>query len=118
MATTVVALLLAQSRSIAAMTELHRQEQAAALAEEWFAGWRIRPESAIFDHGEFQHCPGWRWERREIKSELTRSLHAIEVTLRIYSAEIDGAERLMATYQWLERADGRSGGNESIDARM
>jgi Tfp pilus assembly protein PilV len=103
MAGVVSALLLAQGRLLGKLRGIEEQELASHLAREIIAQWKLERPTAT--QGEVEEYPGWRWIRQESTTLLVRDPLVREVTLQIVHRTADGAERTVASYQWLEKKD-------------
>ena len=107
-ATTVSALLLAQSRSLQQLSATRHQERAAALANDLIRGWKVAPVTqGQTVEGTFESQPGWRWRREIQPSPDSRHLNLIDVTLAIYRLDGTGRERVIARYTWIEEDNDR-----------
>lgn len=103
-ATTVTALLMAQTRSLTQLHIIRQQKIAADLAHELIRQWQLQPdELSRSADGSFDVRPGWTWERRATPSPLAGALN--EVTLTIYGPTDDVLRTLLVTYTWLEKPD-------------
>jgi hypothetical protein len=103
LATTITALLLAQSQSLRQVRDIQEQETADVLAGEIMATWRIeeRQHSDVED-GVFDGRPQWRWERRSQPYPLSHDLALREVVLEVWHHDGIG-DRLVRELTWLER---------------
>lgn len=100
----VVLLLTAQQRHLAALQSLTQKEKAVYLAHELITEWRLksgdaRPET----RGEFPEAKGWHWSRTEEPVEDPES-RLRRVTLHIFFSPDRLQDQLMEAYVWLEAA--------------
>jgi Tfp pilus assembly protein PilV len=105
--TTIVAILVVRSRSLVQLQTAGDRLQAAHLARELIADWRLRQTNVTRDdRGEFESepgpglGPGWSWRRSVSSVVVAGSVEMKLITLDIVCR--DGSNEVVASYPWLE----------------
>ena len=107
-ATAATLLLTAHSRALVQVSAIRRLEKASQIARELMASWQIPPIATMTDaKGVVAQEPRWSWRRRVRRSERTRNMATVEVTLTVYRRDDAGTDVAMETYTWLKRVKPR-----------
>ncbi len=89
--TTITALLVAQARSLRAISHANERMVAAELARELITGWQLDgTDVLVAASGQFPGCEDWSWSRECTLKEVQEQVRMREVKVRIEHVSLGG----------------------------